>query len=377
MLTELLCKDPGENMELLLLTLGHEVRQTLHHMLASVELLTEEPLSTGQSDQVSKLRSGIDQLLRTSNDVAELANSEAVSSSVTSCELPEVIIGVMELIRPGAVKRGLDLKCVIDPGVPRHVVADRRLIEGVLYRVLHDRIKRTERGGVTVSAGATVTGPESAQLNIMMHDTGPGIAAGNTDLQPLTGSQAEYLGLEVAKRRLAAVAGNLDITASTAGGTTITITVPLTVSSRRAASSGMASVSAEATDVVSPLRLLVAEDSDECFTVFRAFVREEGHQVTRALNGTQAVEMFKNGDYDLVVMDACMPAMDGYTATRLIRETETESGRTRVPVVLLSAEDAARQMRMGAAVGCSGYLTKPASKTEVLRALRHYSGARA
>jgi CheY-like chemotaxis protein len=374
MITELR-KDPRENMELLLLTLGHEVRETLHSVLASLEIVVDEPLSRTQAEQLSRLRGAVDQLLRTSNDVAELANPEVTPASVAPCELVEVFDGVMELLTPGASKRGLDLKCIVDPQVPRHLVTDRRLIEGVLYRLLDDRIKRTERGGITVSVSAAVTGPESADIHVGVLDTGPGIVAQNGgELRPLTGSQAEYLGLQVAKKRLAAIRSSLEIAASNAGGTTLSICIPVTVAPRRAASLPDELAVSAAPNGSRSLRLLVAEDSDESFAVFRTFVKEEGHQVTRALNGSQAVDMFKTNDYDLVVMDASMPSMDGYTATRLIREWETENGRARLPIVLLSAEDATRQTRMGAAVGCSGYLTKPTPKIELLRALRHYGG---
>ncbi len=68
--------------------------------------------------------------------------------------------------------------------------------------------------------------------------------------------------------------------------------------------------------------------------------------------------MVKRGDYDFIVMDVNMPHLDGYAATRLIREWETERGRAHVPILLLSADDLGRQARLGAIAGCSGYLTK-------------------
>jgi CheY-like chemotaxis protein len=106
-------------------------------------------------------------------------------------------------------------------------------------------------------------------------------------------------------------------------------------------------------------------------------VKDEGHAVSRALDGAQAVEMFKAGEYDLVVMDIDMPVMDGYTATRAIREWETQKGRARLPIILLSAEHASRQKGMGAAAGCSGYLSKPAPKAAVLQALHYYAAVNA
>ena len=82
-------------------------------------------------------------------------------------------------------------------------------------------------------------------------------------------------------------------------------------------------------------------------------MKGEGHAVSRALNGAEAVDMVKANEYDLIVMDIDMPVMDGYTATRTIREWETQQRRTRIPIVMLSAESAARQRRMGASAGCS------------------------
>ena len=83
--------------------------------------------------------------------------------------------------------------------------------------------------------------------------------------------------------------------------------------------------------------------------------------------------MAKSREYDLIIMDANMPVMDGYKATRTIREWETEHGRTRTPILLVSADDRARQKRIGAMVGCSGYLAKPTSKAEVLAAVDFFT----
>jgi CheY-like chemotaxis protein len=124
-----------------------------------------------------------------------------------------------------------------------------------------------------------------------------------------------------------------------------------------------------------PLRLLLAEDNDNSFRLFMSYVKAAGHTVSRVLNGAEAVEMAKHGDYDLIVMDVNMPRLDGYAATRLIREWETEQGRARLPILLLSADDLERQVRLGGAAGCSGHLTKPTTKAQVLAALNYYAHA--
>jgi CheY-like chemotaxis protein len=117
----------------------------------------------------------------------------------------------------------------------------------------------------------------------------------------------------------------------------------------------------------------VAEDSDASFQLFKAYLQGQRHTVARATNGAEAVDLASSGAFDLLFMDISMPVMDGYAATRRIRELETGKDRPRLPIVVLSAQDLRAQRRKGALVGCSGHLSKPLRKHELLEAIRAYS----
>ena len=179
--------------------------------------------------------------------------------------------------------------------------------------------------------------------------------------------------MEIVRRRALAMQGELTCLSSLSGGTTLRICLPMQVEASRRIQAGESSRGFDPCQAP-PLRLLVVEDSDDSFALVQEYLREEGHQVSRALNGVEAVDMTQSGSYDLILMDVNMPLMDGYTATRAIREWETLCRSRRTPIILLSAESAARQRRIGAAVGCSGYLSKPTTKRQVLQAL-HFYGA--
>jgi CheY-like chemotaxis protein len=361
----------------MLLRLATEIRETLHQILGSIELASEPSLSKAQADHLSRCCVSIDQLLRTANDISELALTEPYPYSPAPFRVAEVMGAVVELLGPRAARKGLELRCTVDPAVPRYVVADRRMVESVLYRIVDNSIKFTEAGGITLSAKSAVTGSESAAIHFEVLDTGLGIPSeiekGLT--LPFESSQGRGLGLRVIMKRLAGIGGALNIVSSTSRGTVISMTVPVTITSY--SSLAAADESAAGDQGAPALKLLVAEDSDDSFAVFQTYVQPEGHRVSRALNGREAVEMAKTGEFDIVVMDVNMPAMDGYAATRAIRDWETQAGRVRLPIVLLSADDANRQARIGASVGCSGYLTKPIPKRDLLRALRHYVGTQA
>lgn len=247
----------------------------------------------------------------------------------------------------------------------------RQAIETALYRLVDNSVAFTERGSITIAVKFENLDAQSGNISIEVGDTGPGIAQDVLDdlQRPVSEMRSRGLGLRLARKHLAAIAGHLEVLASGIQGATLAIVFPVTIPSQDSIDESIPKDPSR-----SPaLRLLVAEDSDDSFAIFETYVKDEGHQVIRAINGAEAVDKFKSGSFDMVVMDVNMPVMDGYTATRTIREWETQQGRARLPILLLSADDAGRQKRIGSAAGCSGYLTKPTPKQELLRALGHYS----
>lgn len=106
--------------------------------------------------------------------------------------------------------------------------------------------------------------------------------------------------------------------------------------------------------------------------MFQAYLRGQPHTVARATNGVEVVQLGAAGTFDLLFMDISMPVLDGYAATGQIRELETGKDRPRMPIIILSAEALRMQRRKGALAGCSGLLSKPLQKHELLEAIRAY-----
>jgi CheY-like chemotaxis protein len=357
--------------EVLLTKFGNEVRHTLHNVMGWIELTAEERLSETQARRLAQCRDAADRLFRISNDVAELA-SPFRPAAPRSFELKAMVEEVAEITSMLASRRDLQFLSVMEPGTPAWVVADREAVQDMLRRILDNSIRFTGEGIVTLTVSARSQAANSATVIFEILDTGPGIPREVLDqLQEAAGvSPLRGLGLEIVRRRALAMKGELTCVTSVPGGTTARITLPMQVDLARTASAAESSRAAQ--QDVAPLRLLVVEDSEDSFALLQAYVKEEGHQISRAWNGAEAVSMAKAGPYDLILMDVCMPVMDGYEATRTIREWETQQRRGRTPIVLLSAESAARQTRIGSAAGCSGYLTKPTTRSQVLQALHFY-----
>ena len=120
------------------------------------------------------------------------------------------------------------------------------------------------------------------------------------------------------------------------------------------------------------LRILLVEDTEDNLFLIRSYLKDSGCWIDEATDGAAAFEKFKSGSYDLVFMDVQMPVMDGHTATRLIREWESEKEKPPVPIVALTAHALPEEVRKSLEAGSTAHLTKPIAKNALLEAVRLY-----
>ena len=120
--------------------------------------------------------------------------------------------------------------------------------------------------------------------------------------------------------------------------------------------------------------ILLVEDSEDNQMLIQAYVKSTPHTLEIARDGAEAVDMFQRGAYDLVLMDVQMPVMDGYEATRRIREWEKSEGRDTTPVITLTAHAMKEDERQSFLAGCDAHLTKPIKKAKLLEAIARYAG---
>ena len=156
----------------------------------------------------------------------------------------------------------------------------------------------------------------------------------------------------------------MDASAELSTGTRIAVTIPVGPPSGALTTPRV--VAGVSPGAQRALRILVAEDSEDSFQLFKAYLQGQPHLVARATNGEEAVELAATGSFDLIFMDIrSTHVMDGYAATRRIRESETGQDRPRMPIVVLSAEDLRAQRRRERAVGAApNFASKPLRKCE-------------
>ncbi|MBF0284177.1 MAG: response regulator [Magnetococcales bacterium] len=128
---------------------------------------------------------------------------------------------------------------------------------------------------------------------------------------------------------------------------------------------------ADAAEEVRGLRILLAEDMTDNQLLFQLYLKKSPHQLEIVNNGFEAVARVRQESFDLVLMDLQMPGLDGYAATRRIRQWEQEEGRAPLIILALSAHAAIAKKEESLAAGCNDHLTKPIKKQELLKAIRH------
>lgn len=347
-----------------------EVRHSLHGMLGFLELAIEEPLSVRQAAYLERCRSGADRLLRIASDLWELSQPDIPPAVRSTFEARTAVEEVIDLVRGLAEHKGLTLECACAAGCEVRIEGPAAMMQDNLRRILDNAILYSERGTIRASASVRLT-EDSAAVVFEVADKGPGIPEDILAIVRADDDRLPELGLSLAvvRERMKKMKGEFSVE-STPAGTTVRLVMP--ASPVRIGETGVrAGAKAPPT---SPLRILVVEDSDDGYFVFQGYTSDEGHQLTRAYDGAQAVEMAKTGEYDLIVMDANMPVMNGYAATQAIREWESHTGRfARMPILLFSADDPMKQSKLGGAAGCSAYLAKPATKAEVVKALKYFA----
>jgi CheY-like chemotaxis protein len=367
-----------ETVKGLMEVLNGDTRNAMHSILGFLELVSEGELDPAQRELVEACRASARRHCRGIEDVRLVLGLIPEEKQPLSDFAPQDLFsGVAEVIGVMARRTGARLLYKVASGVPAAVSGDADRIGHALLRVAEGVLSSLDGGAVHLNLGARAAPPG---FDLTFEIFAPGSKLPPVLMRALEQDEFEFdaslsstgaLGMAAARKLATALAGRVDASFDPSAGTSILITVPVCAPSgaRQHARNGQPS----SAQPQRALRILVAEDSDDSFQLFQAYLQGQPHVLARATNGAQAVELAAAGTFDLIFMDVRMPVLDGYAATRRIREWETGKDRARIPIIVLSAEDLREQRRQGALAGCSGHLPKPLRKEELLEAIRAYS----
>ncbi len=359
-----------------LATLSHEIRTPMTGVIGMAELLLATPLTPVQHEYTEAVQRSGDLLLKLLNDALDLARIESgrLELEPAAFEPRRLIDDVVRLERARAQGKGLALEWHVAEAVPRQLMGDAMRIKQILLNLVSNALKFTEHGGVTLRAEW-----EDEQLRVSVSDTGPGIPeASQTRLfqrfEQDDGPQRRAgsgLGLAICRELVGLMGGSIELASRLGQGSTFCVRLPLAVVEASPAMPG----GREKEGDTRTLELLLVEDDSIVAAVIRGLLEQQGHRVTHALNGLNALAELAQQRYDAVLLDLDLPGVDGFQIARLIRQGE--GGARRMPIIAVTARSGGDEEARAREAGMDNFLRKPLTGAQLARALASAAGAEA
>lgn len=382
-----------------LANMSHELRTPLNAILGFAQVMTRDStLTLTQQEYLGIIARSGEHLLTLLNDVLEMSKIEAgrITLNETSFDLYRLLKSLEEMLQLKAASKGLQLIFDCDPEVPQYLWADESKLRQVLINLLGNAIKFTGEGSVTlhvetlqvtslqergIISQSPIPNPQSL-ITFEVEDTGPGIDSAELDtlfeafIQTETGRKSQEgtgLGLPISQKFVQLMGGTIAVSSVLGQGTTFRFTIKV----NPAQAADIESQESKRAIGLAPnqptYRILIADDKWESRVLLVNLIAPMGFEVQEAENGQQAVERSQSWQPHLIWMDIRMPVMDGYEATRRIRQSL--QGQATV-IIALTASVFDKQRSVVLSAGCDDFVSKPFQEEVIFEKMAQHLGVR-
>ena len=359
-----------------LANMSHELRTPMTGILGMLQHALEEDIAPVPRRYLETTLSSARSLLRILNDILDMAKIEAGKLILEEDPFSprRCITEAVDIITSEARRKGLGLAISIAEEVPDTVVGDQVRLRQVLTNLIGNAVKFTKRGKVVVGVTANATTSDGKrEFTFAVTDTGIGIPDDKKGLLFRAFSQVDDshsrsyggtgLGLAISRAIVELMGGTISFKCEEGVGSTFSFTIPL--GEARLESDALTAVESQSSEATTPIgegeripRILLVEDDLASRQVFGIMLKQVNYNLDFAEDGLKAVEMWEKGEYDLVLMDIQMPRLNGYEATRAIREKERERGG-HTPIIAMTAHSHKKVEEGCLAAGMDAYISKP------------------
>lgn len=362
---------------LFLTNMSHELRTPLNGIMGFSDMLAASGLNSQQAEFNRIIKLSSVNLLELINDMFDISEFEGGRIKLISepFDLREAVAESLSMVRRQAENKNIELGCEISASLDHPVSGDRRRVEQIILNLLSNAVKFSSGGRVFVGVSMPFRCENLCQVEIAVSDEGIGIPPERTGeifelFHQLDESSTKRhggtgIGLAIVKGLVDMMRGEIAVESEVGRGSVFRVKLPFEIPA--AAFAGGVNDSRKRPEKEA-LNILLAEDDGTNSLLITAIAERFGWSVTVARDGREAVAKFREGKFDIVLMDIQMPEMDGFEATRAIRKIEAETSAGRTPVVALTAYAVPDDRESMKAAGLDDYMTKPVLSPEALRA---------
>ena len=356
-----------------LANMSHEIRTPMNGIIGSLALLEQTDSEDRRRTLIQVARQAADGLLQTLNEILDFAKLDAKGGALNVAPLdPRRVCQVaVQTFQANATAKGITLTFDSErySGEVGLVYGDEEKLRRIIMNLVSNAIKFTTIGGVTLRLRGKRT-TAGIQLTIRIADTGIGIAPEKIPLlfdpfyQVESGMSRSYggtgLGLAISRQLAHAMGGTVRVKSTTGRGSVFSVRLLLPEFFGRVEVPAMAPpVPLRALAAARGKTILLVEDNAVNAFISTASLESMGIASVHATDGTEAVDLFRARRFDAILMDCEMPIMDGFAATRLIREYESQTGAPRTPIIALTANALSGDREHCIEHGMDDYLSKP------------------
>lgn len=366
-----------------LATMSHEIRTPLNGVIGTASLLERTQLNTEQADYVETIINSSNSLLVLLNDILDFSKIESGKMQLDPivCNLRNEIVSVTELLRPHAETKNLRFGVQMDREIPDKVKVDVMRLKQILLNLIGNAIKFTDKGSVNLSCQIIGRLRDSMELRFEISDTGLGISKEKQALlfqsfsQVHQNSNRRYggtgLGLAISKDLVELMGGTIVVESSEGKGSKFQFSVKVQSGDSLDAIdllTGDSALNNEMKSLLPSLRVAVAEDNRINSDVIVFMLEKMGIRADRAFNGLEMIELIREKDYDIVLMDIHMPELDGVRATKIIlKELKKEPF-----VIAITANSSPEDRRLCEEAGMQAFVSKPFMYVHLEQVLAEY-----
>lgn len=370
-----------------LFNMSHDIRTPMNAIVGFTDIALHQNSVAEIHDSLEKVRESSKHLLSLLNDVLDLSRIESGKAvffpePVDITKLTDDVLAIMN-----GLLYNRDLKFEVYRERPKnpYVLADATRIREVLTNFLSNAVKFTKDGGTVTLYISSHLGEDDKHIvaRYIVKDNGIGMSEEFQKklFKPFSqeddrGARTQYkgtgLGMAIAKEYVEMMGGSIAVESQKGVGTTFTVEIPLELTEQGIRQKQEEPVHHDLTGV----NVLMAEDNDLNAELATVMLEDAGMAVTRAFDGKEAVELFKNhpqGTYDIILMDIMMPNMDGHQAAKTIRAMGTERpDAATIPIIAVSANAFAEDIKASLDSGMNGHVSKPLNMKEVTDTIAKY-----